>query len=74
MHTYVGDLVIDLEHDDLSVNVLRNMGSGAQALVRRFEIAVPLGVERSGSWRLVIRDTASQDEGVLRSWALTFVD
>ena len=73
-HTYLGDLVVDLVHDDLRVNVIRNMGSGAQSLVRSYEIDVPRGVERSGAWRLIIRDTASQDVGVLNSWSLTFME
>lgn len=73
-HSYLGDLVVELVHDDFRVTVLRNVGTGASELHRRFEIEFPRGVERSGLWQILIKDTAPEDEGVLRRWALTFTE
>lgn len=71
-HSYLGDLVISLEHEGFEATLLRNLGTGQTRLERTFEISVPRGIERSGDWRLVIVDTAEQDSGVLKSWSIRF--
>ena len=71
-HSYLGDLVISLEHEGFETTLLRNLGTGQRRLERTFEIAVPRGIERSGDWRLVIVDTAAQDSGMLKSWSIRF--
>ena len=71
-HSYLGDLVVELEHNDVRFSVLRNVGTGAQRLKRSFEFQVPQGIERFGVWRLVVRDTAPRDVGTLRGWSLAF--
>ena len=71
-HEYLGDLVIRLEGNEFSATLIRNSGSRQTTLSRRFKVDVPRGVERGGQWRLVIEDTAPQDDGFLRSWALRF--
>ena len=59
-------------HDEFDVVVLRNMGTGAEALNRDFIIDVPRGIDTEGEWRLIIEDTAAADVGILRSWGLRF--
>lgn len=71
-HSYLGDLVISLEHEGFETTLLRNLGTGQRTLERAFEVSVPRGVERSGDWRLVIQDTAAQDTGVLKAWSIRF--
>ena len=71
-HEYLGDLIIRLVHDEFDVVVLRNMGTGAEALNRDFVIDVPRGIDTEGEWRLIIEDTAAADVGILRSWGLRF--
>jgi agmatine/peptidylarginine deiminase len=71
-HSYLGDLVISLEHEGFETTLLRNLGTGQRVLKRSFEMSVPRGVERSGIWRLVVRDTAAQDTGVLKAWSIRF--
>ena len=71
-HSYIGDLVISLEHDGFETTLLRNLGTGHRLLERTFDISVPRGIERSGDWRLVITDTAAQDTGVLTAWSIRF--
>ena len=73
-HSYIGDLVVELEHDGFRATVFRNVGTGAAQLDRSFEFDVPRGIERSGEWRLILKDTAAQDEGVLLAWSLVFED
>ena len=62
VHEYLGDLVIRLERDGFAITLLRNTGSSQTSLSRRFSIDVPRGIERAGQWRLIIEDTAPQDE------------
>jgi agmatine/peptidylarginine deiminase len=70
-HTYTGDLVIALEHNGVSEVLFTGEGAG-QNIRQKFTTDAFRGQDKSGEWRLVVADTASQDEGTLYAWTLAF--
>jgi secreted trypsin-like serine protease len=70
VHTYRGDLVVDLVAPDGSVyNLLNRSGGSADNVDQTF--TVNLGSETAnGTWNLRVRDAASQDTGYIDSWTL----
>jgi subtilisin-like proprotein convertase family protein len=73
-HSYVGDLVVYIEHNGEYLVLQDQAGGNAQGLKRQFDISAFAGRERAGEWTLVIEDRAQQDVGRLNSWALSFED
>ncbi|MER6349636.1 S8 family serine peptidase [Streptomyces sp. NPDC001532] len=72
-HTYRGDLVIDLVAPDGSAYRLKNSSSSDSADDVRTTYTVNASAEvANGTWKLRVRDVASQDTGRLNSWKLTF--
>ncbi|ARE74474.1 M4 family metallopeptidase [Streptomyces sp. NPDC059558] len=72
VHTYVGDLVVDLVAPDGSVYNLRNRtGGSADNIVQQFTVNASSEVA-NGTWKLRVRDAASLDTGYINSWKLTF--
>ncbi|MFJ3518037.1 MULTISPECIES: M4 family metallopeptidase [unclassified Streptomyces] len=72
VHTYVGDLVVDLIAPDGSVYNLRNRtGGSADNIVQQFTVNASSEVA-NGTWKLRVRDAASLDTGYINSWKLTF--
>ncbi|MFJ3960180.1 M4 family metallopeptidase [Streptomyces sp. NPDC090036] len=72
VHTYVGDLVVDLLAPDGSVYNLRNRtGGSADNIVQQFTVNASSEVA-NGTWKLRVRDAASLDTGYINSWKLTF--
>ncbi len=72
VHTYIGDLKVDLIAPDGSVYVLHNRsGGGTDNIVRTY--SVNLSTETiNGTWKLRVNDNASADVGYIDSWTLTF--
>ncbi len=71
VHTYRGDLVIDLVAPDGSVyNLLNRSGGSADNVNQTFSRDLSSEV-RNGLWRLRVRDAASLDTGYINSWTLT---
>ena len=72
VHTFTGDLKVDLIAPDGSVYVLHNRsGGGVDNIFRTY--AVNLSTETiNGTWKLRVNDNASADTGYLDSWSLTF--
>ena len=72
VHTFTGDLKVDLIAPDGSVYVLHNRsGGGVDNIVKTY--AVNLSTETiNGTWKLRVNDNASADTGYLDSWSLTF--
>ncbi|ROU07455.1 S8 family peptidase [Lysobacter enzymogenes] len=72
VHTYQGDLVVDLIAPDGSVYNLHNRaGGGADNIVQTYTVNLssePL----NGTWKLRVSDRASLDTGYINSWSLTF--
>ncbi len=72
VHTYKGDLKVDLVAPDGSVYVLHNRAGGsADNIVQTF--TVNLSSEAlNGTWNLRVNDNAANDTGYINSWSITF--
>ncbi|MEY2225977.1 M28 family metallopeptidase [Streptomyces sp. BF23-19] len=72
VHTYRGDLVVDLVAPDGSVYNLHNRSGGsADNLVQTYTVNAS-GEVANGVWNLRVKDTAAQDVGYINSWKITF--
>ncbi|MFD5148849.1 M4 family metallopeptidase [Streptomyces sp. NPDC058401] len=72
IHTYVGDLKVDLVAPDGTVYNLRNRtGGSADNIVQQFTVNASSEVA-AGTWKLRVADLASADVGKIDSWKLTF--
>jgi secreted trypsin-like serine protease len=71
VHTYRGDLVVDVIAPDGTVyNLLNRSGGSADNVNQTFSRNLSSEV-RNGLWRLRVRDAASLDTGFINSWTLT---
>ncbi len=72
VHTYKGDLKVDLVAPDGTVYVLHNRtGGSADNIVQTF--SVNLSSEAlNGTWNLRANDNAGGDTGYINSWSITF--
>ncbi|MBA3487263.1 MAG: S8 family serine peptidase [Lysobacter sp.] len=72
VHTYIGDLKVDLVAPDGSLYNLHNRtGGSADNIVKT--VNVNLSTEAlNGTWKLRVNDNASQDTGFIDSWSITF--
>jgi hypothetical protein len=71
VHTFRGDLVVDLVAPDGTVrNLLNRSGSSADNVDQTFSVNLSSEVA-NGTWNLRVRDAASQDTGRIDSWKLT---
>ncbi|GGN03410.1 hypothetical protein GCM10011609_48090 [Lentzea pudingi] len=72
VHTYRGDLVIDLIAPDGTAFRLKNSGSdSADNVVATYTVNAS-GEVANGTWKLQVKDVAAQDTGYVNSWKLTF--
>ena len=72
IHTYRGDLVVDLVAPDGSVyNLLNRSGGSADNVNQTFNVNLS-GEALNGTWNLRVRDAASADTGRIDSWSITF--
>jgi subtilisin-like proprotein convertase family protein len=70
VHTYRGDLVVDLVAPDGSVYNLHNRSGGsADNLVQSYSRNLSSEVA-NGTWNLRVRDAASADVGYIDTWTL----
>ncbi|WP_197287756.1 S8 family peptidase [Streptomyces apocyni] len=73
VHTYRGDLVIDLIAPDGSAYRLKNSNSGDSADDVHTTYTVDASSElAAGDWKLQVRDVYRGDTGYIDSWSLTF--
>ncbi|MCZ4125241.1 M28 family metallopeptidase [Streptomyces sp. H39-S7] len=73
VHTYRGDLVIDLVAPDGSTYRLKNSsGSDSADNVIATYTANASSEVANGVWKLKVQDVASADTGYINSWKLTF--
>jgi serine protease len=72
VHTYRGDLKVDLVAPDGSLyNVSNRAGGSADNLVGTY--TVNLSTEAlNGTWKLRVNDNAAGDTGYINSWSITF--
>ena len=72
VHTYKGDLKVDLVAPDGSVYVLHNRSGGSADNINS-TYNVNLSSEAlNGTWRLRVNDNAGGDTGYVNSWSITF--
>ncbi|CCH29673.1 S8 family serine peptidase [Actinosynnema sp. NPDC047251] len=72
LHTYRGDLVIDLIAPDGSAYRIKNADANDSADNVTGSVAVDLSTEsRAGTWKLRVQDAAAKDTGTVDSWSLT---
>ena len=72
VHTYIGDLIVDVIHPDGTVyNVHNRTGGSADNINQTY--SVNAGSKASnGEWKLRVRDRAGADTGYIDSWKITF--
>ncbi|PWK85026.1 proprotein convertase P-domain-containing protein [Lentzea atacamensis] len=72
VHTYRGDLVIDLIAPDGTAYRLQNSSNdSADNVVQTFTVNASSEVA-NGTWKLQVQDVARVDTGYINSWKLTF--
>ncbi|MEU6892965.1 M28 family metallopeptidase [Streptomyces sp. NPDC046557] len=72
VHTYRGDLVIDLIAPDGTAYRLKNSDSdSADNVVASYTVNASSEVA-NGVWKLQVEDVAAQDTGYINSWRITF--
>ncbi|MFL6118277.1 proprotein convertase P-domain-containing protein [Actinophytocola sp.] len=70
VHTYRGDLVVDLVAPDGTVyNLLNRSGGSADNVDQTFTVNLA-SETANGTWNLRVRDAATQDTGYIDSWTL----
>ncbi|SDG07088.1 Proprotein convertase P-domain-containing protein [Lentzea fradiae] len=72
VHTYRGDLVIDLVAPDGTTFRLKNSGSDSTDNVIETYTVDASGEVSNGTWKLQVRDVARLDTGYVNSWRMTF--
>jgi len=72
VHTYIGDLIVDVIAPDGTVyNVHNRSGGSADNINKTYSVNVGAKA-RAGVWNLRVRDLANIDTGKIDSWKLTF--
>ncbi|MFG3701705.1 M28 family peptidase [Micromonospora sp. NPDC047620] len=70
VHTYIGDLVVNLVAPDGTTYLLHNRtGSGTDNIDQTYTVNLA-GEAANGAWKLRVQDAASLDSGHVNSWAL----
>lgn len=79
LHSWIGDLVVELRSPSGKTAILHNGTGGNQHdLVATFTsadntaLAALVGESIQGDWTLRVRDRAADDEGILKRWSLEF--
>ncbi|MEU5366165.1 M4 family metallopeptidase [Streptomyces sp. NPDC005925] len=73
VHTWRGDLVVDLVAPDGTAYRLKNSsGSDSADNVNETFLVNASSEVANGTWKLRVQDVASQDTGYINGWALTF--
>ncbi|MBV1909801.1 MAG: S8 family serine peptidase [Kangiellaceae bacterium] len=72
VHTWIGDLIVDLIHPDGTVYNLHNRtGSSTDNINQDYSVNVG-SKDSAGTWDLRVRDLANADTGHIDSWSVTF--
>jgi hypothetical protein len=72
LHTYIGDLKVDLIAPDGSVYVLHNRtGAGTDNINRTYTLNLS-SEALNGTWNLRVNDNANADTGRIDNWIITF--
>jgi subtilisin-like proprotein convertase family protein len=70
VHTYIGDLVVDLVAPDGTVYNLHNRTGGSTDNLSQTYTRNLSSEATNGTWNLRVRDAASADVGYIDSWTL----
>ena len=72
IHTYKGDLVVDLIHPDgTTYNLHNRTGGSADNISQTYSVNVG-SKDSAGVWQLSVKDRARRDTGYIDSWSITF--
>jgi Zn-dependent metalloprotease len=72
VHTYIGDLKVDLVAPDGSIYTLSNRAGGSADNINT-TYTVNLSTEvLNGTWKLRVNDNAAGDTGYINQWSVTF--
>ncbi|WP_254776721.1 proprotein convertase P-domain-containing protein [Lysobacter sp. cf310] len=72
VHTYQGDLKVDLVAPDGSLYNIHNRTGGSADNVAK-TVTLNLSTEAlNGTWKLRVNDNAGGDTGYINSWSVTF--
>ncbi len=72
VHTYIGDLKVDLIAPNGTVFVLHNRTGGSTDNINTTYTVNASGVLAAGTWRLRVNDNAAGDTGYIDAWSLQF--
>ncbi|KRD75448.1 hypothetical protein ASE43_11230 [Lysobacter sp. Root983] len=72
VHTYRGDLVIDLIAPDGSAYNLANRAGSSGGINKTITVSNLTSEALNGTWKLRVRDAAANDVGYINSWSITF--
>jgi serine protease len=72
IHTYIGDLRVQLVAPDGSLYTLHNRTGGSTDNIIGFYTVNLSGESLNGTWRLRVSDHARGDTGYIDSWSITF--
>ena len=72
VHTYIGDLKVDLVAPDGSVYVLHNRAGGSADNINQTYTVNLSSEPLNGSWKLRVNDNYANDTGYINSWSVTF--
>ncbi|OLZ71204.1 peptidase S8 [Streptomyces amritsarensis] len=72
VHTYIGDLKVDLIAPDGSVYTLHNRSGGSTDNINQVYTVNASSEVANGTWKLRVNDNAGGDIGRIDSWNLTF--
>lgn len=69
-HSYVGDLLIVVEHAGATATIWNRTGDSQQDLRQTFALSAFAGASMAGQWKLTVSDLAAVDTGTLNRWTL----
>jgi hypothetical protein len=72
VHTFIGDLIVEIVAPNGGVGLLHDRSGGSQQNLFQDYVVDASGVPASGTWRLRVTDTATLDEGFIDFWSLSF--
>jgi len=72
-HTYIGDLVVRLEHAGRTAVLQSREGGSAQNIERDYAPTEFAGTTAEGEWKLSVVDEAAADTGAIEGWSITVV-
>ena len=72
VHTYIGDLKVDLVAPDGSAYVLHNRSGGSANNINKTYTVNLSGEALNGNWKLRVNDAYTYDTGKIDSWSIAF--